>query len=71
MIKGDDALTEIQFNQPGKTVMQMLMYKCKLTELSRGYEEVSSLARWNRFYISTESAHLSGHFFPYKHPARK
>ena len=31
MIKDDDALTEIQFNQPGETVMQMLMYQFKLT----------------------------------------
>ena len=31
MIKGHDALTEIQFKQPGETVMQMLMYQFKLT----------------------------------------
>ena len=69
MIKGDDALTEIHFNQPGQTVMRMLMYQFKLTKsslnlfLSRGYEHVPSLARWNRFYINTEPACLWGYFF--------
>ena len=32
MIKDNEALTEIQFNQPGETVMQMLMYQFKLTK---------------------------------------
>ena len=32
MIKGDDAHTEIQFDQSGETVMQMLMYRFKLTK---------------------------------------
>ena len=32
MIKADDAITEIQFSQPGKTVMQILMYIFKLTK---------------------------------------
>ena len=30
---------------------------------SRCYEQVFSLARWNRFYINTEPARLSGYFF--------
>ena len=37
--------------------MQMRMYRFKLTKnlfLSRGYEHVSSLARWNRLYIDTK-----------------
>ena len=32
MIKGDDAFTEIQYSQPGKAVMRMLMYKFKLAK---------------------------------------
>ena len=35
-------------------LMQMRIYQFKLTKnlfLSRGYEHVSSLARWNRLYI--------------------
>ena len=31
-IKADDALTEIEFRQPGEKVMQMLMYQFKLTK---------------------------------------
>ena len=35
-------LTETQFRQPGETIMRMLMYQFKLTELnlflSRGYD---------------------------------
>ena len=46
------------FRQPVKTkIVQMCMYQFKLTKnlfLSRGYEYVSSLARWNRFYINTK-----------------
>ena len=37
--------------------MQMGMYQFKLTKnlfLSRGYEHVSSLVRWNRLYIDTK-----------------
>ena len=30
LIKADDTLTEIQFNQPGETVMRMLMHQFKL-----------------------------------------
>ena len=32
MIKGDEALAEIQFSQPGKTIMRMLIYQFKLTK---------------------------------------
>ena len=32
MIKSDNALTEIQFSQPGETVMRMLMHQFKLTK---------------------------------------
>ena len=46
------------FRQPVETkIMQMRMYRFKLTKnlfLSRGYEHVSSLARWNRLYIDTK-----------------
>ena len=55
--------------QPVETkIMQMCMYQFKFTKnlfLSRGYERVSSLARWNRLYIDTnvtERDHLSGYF---------
>ena len=67
MIKSDDALTEIQYSQPGETVMRMLIpiqiNKELNLFLSRGYEQVPSLARWNRFYINTEPARLLGCFF--------
>ena len=46
--------------------------------LSRGYEHVSSLARWSRFYINTKTYYSTywaspsiGVFFQYKHPASK
>ena len=46
------------FRQPAETkIMQMCMYQFKLTKnlfLSRGYEHVSSLARWNRLFIDTK-----------------
>ena len=46
------------FRQPVETkIIQMRMYQFKLTKklfLSRGYEHVSSLARWNRLYIDTK-----------------
>ena len=55
--------------QPVETkIMQICMYQFKFTKnlfLSRGYESVSSLARWNRLYIDTnvtEQDHLSGYF---------
>ena len=63
--------------QPVETkIMQMCMYQFKFTKnlfLSRGYESVSSLARWNRLYIDTnvtEQDHLSGYFHlsGYKYP---
>ena len=63
------------FRQPVKTkIMQMRMYQFKLTNnlfLSRGYEHVSSLARWNRLYIDTKillSQTAYWDIFPYKHP---
>ena len=55
--------------------MQMRMYQFKLTTnlfLSRGYEHVSRLARWNRLYIGTKillSQTVFRAIFPYKHPA--
>ena len=46
------------FRQPVETnIIQMRMYQFKLTKtlfLSRGYEHVSGLARWNRLYIDTK-----------------
>ena len=46
------------FRQPVETkIMQMRMYQFKLTKylfLSRGYEHVSSVARWSRLYIDTK-----------------
>ena len=46
------------FRQPVETkIMQMRMYQFKLTKylfLSRGYEHVSSLARWSKLYIDTK-----------------
>ena len=46
------------FREPVETkIMQMRIYQFKLTKnvfLSRGYEHVSSLARWNRLYIDTK-----------------
>ena len=81
MIKSDDTLIDIQFRQPGETVMRMLMHPFKLTkELNLFFYHLvmSSLARRNRFYINTKiyySAYWAsppiGIFFPYKHPARK
>ena len=61
MIKSNDALTEIHFSQPGKMVMRI--NKETNLFLSRDYEHEPSLARWNRFYINTEPACLSGYFF--------
>ena len=47
-----------RFRQPVKMkIMQMRMCQFKLAKylfLSRGYEHVSSLARWNRLYIDTK-----------------
>ena len=46
------------FRQPVETkIMQMRMYQFKLTKnlfLSRGYEILPSLARWNRLHIDTK-----------------
>ena len=55
--------------------MQMCMYQFKLTKnlfLSRGYEHVSRLVRWNRLHIATKILLCQppiGIFFQYKHPA--
>ena len=55
--------------------MQMRMYQFKLTTnlfLSRGYEHVSRLARWNRLYTGTKmllSQTVYRDIFTSKHPA--
>ena len=55
--------------------MKMRICQIKLTKnlfLSRGYEHVFSLVRWNRLYIDTKillSQIAYQDFFPYKHPA--
>ena len=56
-------------------IMQMRMYQFKLTTnlfLSRGYEHVSRLARWNRLHTGTKILLCQPPiwiFFQCKHPA--
>ena len=83
MINGDDPLTEISLFEAKLGEQRRhcqddnyanAMYQFKLTKnlfLSRGYEHVSSLARWNRLYIDTKillSSTACWDIFPYKHP---
>ena len=46
------------YRQPVETkITQMRMYQFKLAKnffLSRGYEHVSSMTRWNRIYMGTK-----------------
>ena len=56
--KWDEKNRYKHFRQPVEMkLMQMGMYQFTLNKnlfLSRGYEHVSSLVRWNRLYISTK-----------------
>ena len=55
MVKGHDALTEIQFNQPGETVMQMLMYQFKLTNSYQVVMNMCLVWRDGTDFIQTQS----------------
>ena len=66
----------IHFSQPAETkIMQMCVYQFKLPNnlfLSRGYEHVSRLARWNRLHTGTKILLCQPPiwiFFQCKHPA--
>ena len=71
-------LTEIQFYQPGETVMRMLMYQFKLTKSQICFHQVAMnmcLVWWDGtdfistqkyIILVTEPARLSGYFFHIK-----
>ena len=73
MIKSDDTLIDIQFREPGETVMRMLMHPFKLTKelnlffitwLCLVWRDGTDFTLTQKYIILlTEPARLSAYFF--------